>query len=223
MSIYHDTARLRNTIAAGHHRSFMGGFWDELGTLQLEMLKARGLRPGHRLLDLGCGSLRLGVKAVPYLDPGDYWGLDQSQDLLDAGYEQEIVPLGLQDRLPRDNLIASPRFRLVHVPRRVDFAIAHSLFTHLPLNQMRLALANLAAHAEAPCRFYFTVFLPVPGKAPGKGSPQKAGLLSFSYKEPFHYDWDDILHAGRGLGWALRLIGDWGHPRNQKLVEAILA
>ena len=33
----------------------------------MALLLAEGLRPEHHLLDIGCGSLRLGCKAVPYL------------------------------------------------------------------------------------------------------------------------------------------------------------
>ena len=33
---------------------------------------------------------------------------------------------------------------------------AQSVFTHLPLNHLRLCLANLARRLVTPCRFYFT-------------------------------------------------------------------
>ena len=38
-------------IRAGRHREFVGGLWSELGKLQLDFLRAQGLRPDHRLLD----------------------------------------------------------------------------------------------------------------------------------------------------------------------------
>ena len=43
-------------INAGIHRDMVGGMWDEIGRLQFEFLRARGLKPNHRLLDIGCGS-----------------------------------------------------------------------------------------------------------------------------------------------------------------------
>ncbi|MGG6294672.1 hypothetical protein ACQ4M4_09620 [Leptolyngbya sp. AN02str] len=45
-------------IKAGKHRQFIGGLWEELGQLQFDFLKENGLLPEHRLLDMGCGSLR---------------------------------------------------------------------------------------------------------------------------------------------------------------------
>ena len=65
-------------LADGRHRDIVGGRWDETGRLQIALLTARGLQPHHHLLDIGAGSLRLGCKAVPYLDPGHYWGTDAS-------------------------------------------------------------------------------------------------------------------------------------------------
>ena len=109
-SAYHDVDLMRDRIALGEHRDVVGGLWDELGALQFDFLRAQGLEPPDRLLDVGCGALRAGVKLVPYLEPGGYYGIDLRQELLDAGYEREIAPLGLEDRLPRENLAANGAF-----------------------------------------------------------------------------------------------------------------
>lgn len=44
------------------HRNYVGGLWDEIGLLQFEFLKSRGLKPHHVLVDIACGSLRAGVR-----------------------------------------------------------------------------------------------------------------------------------------------------------------
>ena len=59
------------------HRDYIGGHWEEIGTLQFEFLRAQGLRPESYLLDIACGSLRLGVKAIPYLQPEHYLGIEK--------------------------------------------------------------------------------------------------------------------------------------------------
>jgi hypothetical protein len=64
--------------------------------------------------------------------------------------------------------------------------------------------------------------MPAPDTHPGAGTAQKDGVVSWSYKDPFHYDWDDVRHAFRGQPWEISLIGDWNHPRNQRLVRAVL-
>jgi len=72
------------------HREYIGGLWDEVGSLQFNFLCAQGLRPEHRLLDIACGSLRLGVRAIPYLETGHYLGLDKESGLVAAGLENEL-------------------------------------------------------------------------------------------------------------------------------------
>lgn len=44
-----------------------------------------GLKPEHTLADYGCGTLRVGVHAIKYLDPGRYWGLEVSGEFLEEG------------------------------------------------------------------------------------------------------------------------------------------
>jgi SAM-dependent methyltransferase len=178
------------------------------------------MAPGHRLLDIGCGSLRLGSLACRYLEPGHYWGTDLSTDLIEAGHAREIVAQGLGDRLPRGNLVTDGIFSFAGVPRQIDYAIANSVFTHLPPTHLRLCLGNLARHLTAPARVYFTIFLPQDGDGITGPSRQADGIVTWSYRDPFHYDWADVAHALRGLPWALRRLGDWGHPRNQMMVEA---
>jgi len=60
------------TYREGNHRSFIGGLWDTMGSLQIDMLKKYGMKPNNTLLDIGCGCFRLGVKAIPFLDKNNY-------------------------------------------------------------------------------------------------------------------------------------------------------
>ncbi|MGC1464305.1 MAG: hypothetical protein WA792_01085, partial [Pseudolabrys sp.] len=105
LSNYYNQDWVAEGVSAGKHRALIGGLWDEIGSLQLEFLRANGLTPQSRLLDIGCGSLRLGVRAIEYLNVGHYWGTDINESLLAAGFEKEIIPNGLARKLPRENLI----------------------------------------------------------------------------------------------------------------------
>ena len=67
-SVYDDEATIARMAAEGQHRKIIGGLWDEIGQLQFDYLRENGLTPQSRLLDIGCGSLRLGAKAVAYLE-----------------------------------------------------------------------------------------------------------------------------------------------------------
>src|SRR5271155_3139558 len=71
-------------------RGFVGGLWHELGELQFRFLVEHGLRPEHVLLDIACGSLRAGVRLIPYLAEGNYLGIDIDGDLIAHGRDVEI-------------------------------------------------------------------------------------------------------------------------------------
>ena len=218
---YYDPKLVAAAIERGEHRSFVGGMWDEIGCLQLDFLKAHGLTPNSTLLDIGCGSLRLGVRAVDYLGPGKYWGTDLNVELLDAGYESEIRPAGLIGKLPRSNLVVDGDFSFPQIPRSFDFAIAQSVFTHLPLNHMRLCLARLASHVESPCKFFFTVFTPASGATVTDSSQQPVGgVVTHPHRDPYHYTVADVKYAAWGTPWCIDFIGAWSHPRNQMMVKA---
>ena len=82
ISPYHAPDFYKDALAKGRHRDIVGGRWDETGRIQMQLLLEAGLLPQHHLLDIGAGSLRLGCKAVPYLNPGHYWATDLSGALL---------------------------------------------------------------------------------------------------------------------------------------------
>lgn len=219
-SAYYDKEQVAAAVERGAHRDLIGGLWDEIGDLQIDFLKERGLRPEHRLLDIGCGSLRLGIRAVDYLDAGNYWGTDLNGALLDAGYNNEVVPAGLAEKLPRSNLVVDEDFLFPGIPREMDFAIATSVFTHLPFNNMRLCLERLGRHLTSPCTFYFTVF--TPGDSPLMQSCEqpKGGVVTHPHRDPYHYSPIDLHYAAAATAWEIEFIGDWMHPRNQMMVKA---
>ncbi|HEV2299990.1 MAG TPA: class I SAM-dependent methyltransferase [Stellaceae bacterium] len=185
------------------HRTFVGGLWDEIGGLQFEFLKAQGLEPQHRLLDIGCGSLRAGVKLVPYLEPDHYFGIDAKKKLLDAGYREELMPAGLADRLPRANLCCSQRFEHGGLPdRSIDFGICAAVFTRLPLDQLGLMLRHTAKYFRPGGKLYVSFHEAEDGAA-----------------KRWHYSRVEMAAAAERTGWRARHIGEWGHPRGQKMME----
>jgi hypothetical protein len=64
-SPYDNPAIYDRALATGRHRQITGGWWEETGRIQLDLLRGQGMQPSHRLLDVGAGALRLGCKAVP--------------------------------------------------------------------------------------------------------------------------------------------------------------
>jgi hypothetical protein len=51
----------------------------------LDILRDRGMKPSHTVVDYGCGSFRLGRPLIEYLEPGKYWGLDVVEDFMTIG------------------------------------------------------------------------------------------------------------------------------------------
>lgn len=219
-SSYYNKDAVRAAVEAGQHRQFVGGLWDEIGNLQFEFLKARGLRSDHLLLDVGCGALRGGVPMVRYLEPGHYYGLDLNEDLLQAGYERELTPLGLHTRLPREHLISDSQFEFSRFQIQFDRAIAVSVFTHLPLDLIRVCLEKLAGSMRPGGVFYATFFEANEGQPTHRDITHVPGsVVTHGGSDPFHHRMSDFLHLVAGLPWDLDYIGDFGHPRSQKMLS----
>ena len=149
-----------DALARGRHRDIVGGRWDETGRVQMALLQAAGLKPHHHLLDIGAGSLRLGCKAVPYLNPGHYWATDLSGALMARGHATELADPA---RLPADHLIEDGDFAFPGLPPTITHAIAFAVFTHLPLAHLQRALSQIDLHFPNLQHLLFTVFLAPPG------------------------------------------------------------
>ena len=219
ISRYYDKAAVEAEVRAGKHREIVGGLWDEVGQLQLDFLVSRGLKPHHRLLDIGCGSLRGGIKLIKYLDAGHYAGSDLHESLLAAGYDIELAKEGLTHKLPRCNLVADGEFDFAWCPARFDFALAQSVFTALPLNFLRICLERLPNFVVLGGKFFVSIF-EIPDEHPTqKPYRHPSGIVSFGAKEPYHYRFHDMEFCCRALPWRASTVGLWGHPLSVHMIE----
>jgi SAM-dependent methyltransferase len=202
-------------IAAGAHRSFVGGMWDEIGKLQLEFLQGQGLQPAHKLLDVGCGALRGGIHFAQFLQPGRYYGIDLNASLIEAG-KTELERSGLAGK--NAQLLVDGEFKMSRFGEKFDFLIAVSVFTHLFGQHVVRALRE-ASHVLAPAgRFYATFFI-APEPAHLEPITHERGGITTKYdSDPFHYGFPEIEALSGFAGLHARLIGEWNHPRNQQMV-----
>jgi len=206
------TGRLRGSdgqigVLLSGHRDYVGGFWEEIGRLQFDFLVAEGLRPEHVLLDVGCGSLRGGVYFIPYLDRGHYLGIDKERLLIRRGLRTELDAAVRREKDPQ--FVVSDDFEFERFPVRPDFALAQSLFTHLPAGVITRCLEKLRAFSPG-CRLYAT-FAEV-------DAPVENRATSHS-RHGFRYTAAEMAAFGDATGWAFRSIGQWGHPRGQVMGE----
>lgn len=201
-------------IENDRHRDFVGGLWDELGHLQLEFLIKSGLKPNHKLLDVGCGCLRGGVHYAKYLQEGNYYGLDINNSLIEAG-KVEIEKAGLINK--RLNLIVDDKFSFERFGSKFDFMVSVSVFTHLPMNIIVRCL-NKARDNLAPNGVYYSTFFQAPNPSHLESIIQKPGDILTNYdSDPFHYSVDELAYMAKLAKLDINVIGDWGHPRNQKM------
>jgi SAM-dependent methyltransferase len=197
------------------HRAVVGGLWDELGKLQFEFLVEQGLRPQHSLLDIGCGSLRAGVHLIRYLDPGKYVGVDRDQALLDAGRDLELDEETLRAKAP--TLVCDGDFELQRLGRQFDFALAQSLFTHLPANEIIRCLARAESVLVSGGRLFAT-FFEAPNRRSLEPIVQSADVTTHLDRDPFHYDPALFEWICEGSDFSVSGPFDWNHPRNQKML-----
>lgn len=129
---------------AGHYRSFVGPSYryDLIGGSQFALLFLLGLREHHRLLDFGCGSLRLGRMAIPYLQPGRYFGVEPEAWLIEDGLKRESGEDLVRVKQPRFD--HNTEYRTDVFGERFDFIIAQSIFSHTGETATRDALASFA-------------------------------------------------------------------------------
>lgn len=220
ISHYYDADAVKSKIARGAHRGVVGGLWDEIGRLQLDFLIGAGLRPEHVFLDVGCGSFRGGIFIADYLDAGNYHGLDLRGELIEAGYEKELKPRNLDRKVPRTNLIESADFNFAAFGKSFDYALALSVFTHLPGDVIKTCLLNLAPVMTPYGAFYASAFecpTETPYDQPLVQMP--GGITTYPGEDPYHYRHSDIAEIARSAGWSATWIGDFNHPRNQKMVR----
>lgn len=195
-------------VRAAGHRKYVGGAWDEIGQLQFDFLRGQGLRPDHVLLDIACGSFRLGVKAIPYLDRGHYLGIEKEQALIELGKDKELGVALMTEKAPE--LIVSAAFEFEKFTRQPDFAIAQSLFTHLTPALIDQCFVKLRPVMKPETRVFATYFVAKPGfKNPD--SSHDHGVFAYSEAE--------MLSFGTRNGFKANYIGDWNHPRSQVMVE----
>ncbi|MCC3571018.1 MAG: class I SAM-dependent methyltransferase [Microcoleus sp. PH2017_40_RAT_O_B] len=206
-----------NEFPAHNHRDSVGGMWDEIGKLQLNFMVDRGLKPDMKLIDIGCGCLRAGVHFISYLNDGNYYGIDMSSALINAGYQKELDVSG-RKKTPKNNFLVNSHFESYRFGVEFDFAVAQSVFTHLPLNQIRRCLFELAKCVKEGGHFYATFFECSPELLYTFITQQPGEIITSMDSDPYHYQLQDFLWCIEGLPWEISYIGDWQHPRGQKML-----
>ena len=197
------------------HRHFVGSVgekrWTAMGLAQLELLKKHGMTPSSTLLDVGCGSLRFGVHAIPFLEPGRYIGLDVAVRLIRMGIKLELSRVdGWCLRRPR--FVVTDDFSLEDIgDEEVDFAIAQSVFTHLGPRSIERCLKSVMPRVK---ECFLASFNEGIRYTTDPGDPVYPHMVTY----PKGY----FMRLAKKLGITCTYIGAWGIPQNKKKAQMML-
>lgn len=113
-----------------HYTAYVGPphQYDFMGATQFRLLCTLGLRGHHRLLDFGCGSLRAGRLLIPYLNPGNYFGIEPNDWLIREAIEKEVGQDQVRIKAPTFSNDASFDPNVLGV--KFDYIVAQSIFSH---------------------------------------------------------------------------------------------
>lgn len=122
---------------------FTGGpveHFESIGRYTLESLEQCGMTPESRVLDVGCGALRLGYWLVRYLDPDRYCGLEPTKRYVEIGLKYAVGPELEAQKRPRFDYNGDFDFSPFGV--KFDFMVARSIFSHASPNMIGKAMES---------------------------------------------------------------------------------
>ncbi len=115
--------------------------WYDLGSgAQFSLMIFLGLREYHRVLDLACGPIRLGRLLIPYLLPGNYFGIDPNLAAVSAALRYELGDDIIHAKRPvfaDDDSYTLSMFGL-----KFDFIMASGIMPYMGRPQLQRCLAE---------------------------------------------------------------------------------
>lgn len=187
-----------------HYRGFIGppDRYDLVSAMQFNLLTFLGLREHHKLLDIGCGSLRGGRLFIVYLLADRYFGIEPEEWLVREGIRNELGEqlVGLKRPIFDHNR----EFALSVFGQTFDFLLAQSIFSHASRQQIRVCLAEArkVMHPDSILAATFVV-----GEESYEGD-------TWVYPECITYKRSDMEAMAAEQGLEFRAI-DWSHPNGQ--------
>jgi SAM-dependent methyltransferase len=186
-----------------HYRAYVGPpeDYDLIAAMTFNLLTTLGLRQFHSLLDIGCGSLRIGRLLIPYLNRGKYFGVEPNEWLVDEGIKRELGETLLQIKRPTFFFSDSPA-TVAQAKVSFDFALAQSIFSHCGLDLIKNWLFAISRSLARDGALVAT-FLP------GEEDSTRTGWV---YPECVNYRPATLERAASDANLRFEIL-DWKHPR----------
>jgi SAM-dependent methyltransferase len=194
-----DAGRSRDAAVGSHtHES-----WLALGRLQFDYAVSHGLKPEMRMLEIGCGNLRAGRLFIDYLEPGNYYGIDISPDILLAALDT-VADQDIAAKMPHLTLVQDLRLRFLP-DASFDFIHAHSVFSHSPIEVIDECFAHVGRVMAADGFFDFTF-------------DRTEGTEHQVLHEDFYYRTQTLVELAAKHGLDATFMDDWestGHDQSK--------
>jgi SAM-dependent methyltransferase len=175
--------------------------YDLIAAMTFNLLSTLGLRQHHSLLDIGCGSLRIGRLLIPYLNRGKYFGVEPNEWLVDEGIRREVGETLLQIKHPTFFFSDSPGI-ITQAKFAFDFALAQSIFSHCGLNLIKDWLAAISRSLDREGALVATFLIA------GEDSQQTGWI----YPECVNYRSATLERLAKDVDLRFEIL-DWKHPR----------
>jgi cyclopropane fatty-acyl-phospholipid synthase-like methyltransferase len=185
-----------------HYRAYIGPpeDYDLVSAMVFNLLTSIGLRQHHKVLDIGCGSLRVGRLLIPYLNAGGYVGVEPNKWLVEDGIRNEIGKDLIAIKKP--TLIIADSLNEFDTPQSLDYAVAQSIFSHCGKDLIRNWLSQVSGHLKDSGALLAT-FLVDTTDFEGSG---------WVYPGCVKFRPETLAEMGREFGFEFQVL-DWAHPR----------
>lgn len=134
--------------------------FEQGGRAQLMELLGEGLVPESRVVEIGCGCLRIAYWLVRFLNPGGYHGIEPARNRVEHGREYLFTPDELSLKQPRFDHNADLDTSVFRM--RFDFFVARSIWTHACKRQIEASLDSFVRDATES-GIFLTSYLPAHG------------------------------------------------------------
>jgi SAM-dependent methyltransferase len=175
--------------------------YDLVAAMAFNLLTTLGLRQHHSLLDVGCGSLRIGRLLIPYLNRGKYFGVEPNEWLVDEGIRRELGETLVQIKRPTFFFSDSPDI-ISQAKLAFDFALAQSIFSHCGLDLIKRWLSAISRSLAANGALVATFLI-------GDEDSTQTGWI---YPECVNYRPATLERAAKDVNLRFEIL-DWKHPR----------
>ena len=109
-----------------------------------------------KVLDIGCGCLRIGIKLINFLEKNCYYGIEPNKFMLDAGIKHLLNGTANDSKDPSFSNTTSFQLDDFKVDK-FDYFIARSIWTHASKEQIIAMLDLFESSSRSGAKFFTSI------------------------------------------------------------------